>query len=370
MVKEEATLQLVKAWFGLEKASWLSVCGLVLTATGSTGCAPVAHPSVTIERPVAAVPAAASAPQARPQLPPARPEEAQLADELRESVTALVAAGERNTEHEWNLAVATDLLSERLEAIGFEVTRQGFFYDGALAQNLSVQAVGRELANEIVLVVARYDSALGSPGADDNATGAAAALALAKRFYRSRPERTVRFVMLSDASGRASSAGQGAMLYARQMHEELGAQKIAAVVELNGLGVYSDTPGSQRSLPGMPQVRDVGDYVELTTYPEYAGVAGKLSDAMKAVCVVPVVTSLLLERAQLSPAAVHAPFVDYGYPALMLSDTHARRFAAFGTAADRVEALDFDRFARVTWALSQALLALSGPLAPEPIAAD
>jgi Zn-dependent M28 family amino/carboxypeptidase len=52
------------------------------------------------------------------------------------------------------------------------------------ARNLVGEIAGAVAKDQIVIVGAHYDSVKGTPGADDNASGIAALLALARHFAR------------------------------------------------------------------------------------------------------------------------------------------------------------------------------------------
>ncbi|NBU41436.1 MAG: M28 family peptidase [Planctomycetia bacterium] len=131
-------------------------------------------------------------------LPELTDAERALATALEADVTALsVEIGERHAGrfHYDNLRKAEALLAERLKAAGYEVERESFEARGRTVANLVVERRGTTRAEEIVIVGAHYDSAEETPGANDNGTGVAATLALARAFADRQPTRTLRFVV-------------------------------------------------------------------------------------------------------------------------------------------------------------------------------
>src|SRR5437762_11254909 len=67
----------------------------------------------------------------------------------------------------------------------------------------------------IVIIGAHYDSVFGSPGANDNGTGVAATLALARRFATSEPKHTLRFVAFVNEEPPYFLSGEmGSLVYA------------------------------------------------------------------------------------------------------------------------------------------------------------
>jgi hypothetical protein len=71
----------------------------------------------------------------------------------------------------------------------------GGAFAGAKVANLIVEIPGGDKKEEIVVIGAHCDSFLGCPGANDNGSGTAATLALARAFAKKKPARTLRFVL-------------------------------------------------------------------------------------------------------------------------------------------------------------------------------
>jgi hypothetical protein len=86
-------------------------------------------------------------------------------------------------------------LCEELEAAGYEVRRQAYQVDSHTCYNLEVELPGTVRPEEIVVVGAHYDSVFGAPGANDNGSGTAGVLALARSFADRIGGRTLRFVL-------------------------------------------------------------------------------------------------------------------------------------------------------------------------------
>ena len=96
----------------------------------------------------------------------------------------------------------------------------------------------------IIIIGAHYDSVFGSPGANDNGTGVAAMLALARRFARAKPKQTLRFVAFVNEEPPYFLSGEmGSQVYARRCKER--GDKISAMISLETIGYFSDAPGSQ-----------------------------------------------------------------------------------------------------------------------------
>ena len=118
-----------------------------------------------------------------------------LAEELRRDIRLLaVDIGERNVSHRpKQLAQAADCIEAEFAAAGYAARRQEYDVEGVSCCNLEVEIIGTSRPAEIVVIGGHYDTVPGTSGANDNTTGVAATLALARRFAGQRTERTLRF---------------------------------------------------------------------------------------------------------------------------------------------------------------------------------
>ncbi|MHC4624079.1 MAG: M28 family peptidase, partial [Planctomycetota bacterium] len=131
-------------------------------------------------------------------LPPLTDEHLSLRDELIRDVQKLATEiGERNVWTYPRLAAAADFIEAELTKAGYKPRRQNFKAVGRTCCNIEVEITGSTQPDEIIIIGAHYDTVPESPGANDNASGVAAALALARRFANQTPARTLRFVFFA-----------------------------------------------------------------------------------------------------------------------------------------------------------------------------
>jgi hypothetical protein len=158
----------------------------------------LAIPAVLLTIGAAAVPPMVTMPgeSYRGTLPPADAPLRAMADALRAPVVELAThIGERNVSRRAReLAAAAEYVAARFKDAGHSVQSQTFQVDKVECRNLEVEIKGRTRQTEIVVVAAHYDSAVGTPAADDNASGVSALLWLARQFGQRRGERTLRLV--------------------------------------------------------------------------------------------------------------------------------------------------------------------------------
>ncbi|MDF1562187.1 MAG: M28 family peptidase [Deltaproteobacteria bacterium] len=156
--------------------------------------------------------------------------------------------GERNLgDHPEALAGARDWIRAELEAAGLEVTLEHVPPFDEDVGNLIVELPGER--SEVVLVGAHYDSVLGTPGADDNASGVAALLELARRFARrhaeDRPARTLRLVAwVNEEPPYFKEPTMGSLVNARNAAGR--GDPLLAALSLESIGYFDPGKGSQR----------------------------------------------------------------------------------------------------------------------------
>jgi len=270
-------------------------------------------------------------------LPPLTDEEKKLADELRAGVQNL--GSERNLTKN-NLAPTVDFLEGSLKSAGFEPRKQ--IYDKGT--NLDVEIAG---SKEIVVVGAHYDSAMGAAGADDNGSGCAAVLALARRFHGAALKRTLRLALFANEEAPYfGSDAQGSLVYARACKER--GDDVVAMISLEMLGYYDSAPHSQHYPWGFGALYpDRGDFIG------FVGDVGSRSLVRDAIRIFRDTTQFPSEGAAL-PRFVpgvgwsdHWSFWQAGFPAIMITDTAMYRNPHYHLASDTPETLDYERFARV-----------------------
>ncbi|HEX9780703.1 MAG TPA: M28 family peptidase, partial [bacterium] len=294
--------------------------------------------------------------------PPLSGEERRLEAELRDTVELLAGAiGERHAfspEAKRALGDAADALEGRWAALGLAVRRDAIPGSPGTA-NLQVEVRGERCPEEVVVVGAHYDSVWGSPGANDNASGVAALLALAARLRDPAPERTLRFVAFANEEPPAfQTAAMGSLAYARAARAS-GA-RILAMLSLETLGYYSQTDGSQRyPSPFGLWYPSRGDFLAFVGNLRSRRLVRDAVRAFRAGASLPA-------EGIAAPGAVpgvswsdHWAFWSQGYPAIMVTDTALYRDPAYHTPEDRPERLDYASLARAVAGLEAVVRALA-----------
>ncbi len=282
-------------------------------------------------------------------LPALTPRQAALRDALRRDVEVIAGRiGERNLVYRYeNLIAAMRFIEDAAAEAGYEVKRQTYEAAGKQCVNLAVEVPGASRADEIVVIGGHYDSVPGCPAANDNATGVAATLALARAFANRSPQRTLRFVwFVNEEPPYFQSAQMGSWVYAKACRDR--DENVVAMISLETIGYYSDAPNSQHY-----------PFPFGLLYPSTADFIAFVGNTASRALVRETVASFRRHaRFPSEGAAVpgwitgvggsdHWAFGQEGYPALMVTDTAPFRYAHYHASSDTPDKLDYERFARV-----------------------
>lgn len=293
----------------------------------------------------------------RGELPAADEHLVALAGELKAAVVHLAAEiGERNVlDFPAALQESADWIKAEFRAAGYEVRRQTYPVSGVECSNLEVEIAGAAQREEIVIVAAHYDSVPGTPGANDNASGVAALLALARRFADEKPDRTLRFVALvNEEPPNFQTEAMGAWVYARSCRER--DERIVAMLSLETIGYYSDAPASQHYPPPFGLL-----YPSVGNFIAFVGNTGSADLVREVVRVFRENEPFPSEGGALPEFIPGIGFSDQwgfwqqGYPGLMATDTAMFRYPHYHEPSDTPDKIDFDRMARVVRGLERVI---------------
>jgi hypothetical protein len=282
-----------------------------------------------------------------------------LAERLRTHVQVLAGEiGERNRDNRGQLDRAADYIERELSGMGYLVAPE--IFGDAQYRNLVVDLYGRELRDSVLVVGAHYDTAWFTAGADDNASGVAGLLEIA-RALKDRPlRRSVRLIAFTNEEepffGRDT---MGSMVAAKRSYDRR--ENVVGMLSLEMIGYYSDEPDSQRyPAPVRRFYPTVGDFIGFVgnlpsrallheAIGEFRKVAQFPSEGLAA----PEWLVLDIRRSD-----NHA-YWRYGFPAIMVTDTSNFRNRNYHNMGDRPDTLDYERMARAVTGLTEMIAALA-----------
>ena len=222
-----------------------------------------------------------------------------------------------------------------------------------------MQIRGSARPDEIVLVGAHYDSSDGSPGADDNASGVAVLLALARNLSSTRPRRTLRFVgFANEEPPWFWQPEMGSLVDAKEarLHNE----NIIAMLSLESVGYFTDAPRSQTYPAALGLLYpSTGNFVAFVGNLASRSLVHRALRSFRGANELPSVGAAL-------PSAIPGvgwsdqwSFWQQGYPAIEITDTAPHRNPSYHTAADTPERLDYGRMARFATGMRNVILDLT-----------
>jgi aminopeptidase YwaD len=208
-----------------------------------------------------------------------------------------------------------------------------------------------------ILVGAHYDTVPGTVGADDNATGVAVLLEMAKAFSEKPAKHPIRLVAFDLEEVFTQSNTFGNVQYAKFIRNE----PLRLMIALEMLGYCSNEPHSQRYPAGLERFYpSQGNFIALIGNTPTILDMMHLSRSVRQTGV----------GAEWLPAGMkgqgipdtrrgdHAAFWDRGYRAIMVTDTANLRNPHYHKPSDRIETLNFDFLTQVCAGLIHGIRSL------------
>ena len=203
-----------------------------------------------------------------------------------------------------------------------------------------------------IVIGAHYDTVPGSPGADDNATGVAVLLELARDIASGPLKYPVQLVAFDMEEYGYLGSSHHAAKYKQQQ------ESIRLMISLEMLGYCNHNPNSQSYPAGLKYFYpNSGNFIALIgtlrTVPDLINLSGKIRKSGQRCEWLPVPNrGLIVPDTRRSD---HVPFWDNGYPAIMVTDTANMRNPHYHRESDRIETLDLDFLAGVCQGLVEAI---------------
>ena len=267
--------------------------------------------------------------------------------------------GERNLQHPEALHAAEDYISQTWQQQGYSVERQAYLERNIQCANLEVTREGDARAEQIILIGAHYDTVYGSPGANDNGSGLAVLLELARLFQTETTNMSIRFVaFVNEEPPFFFSGRQGSNIYAKAIRQR--GDDIRLMLALETMGYYSSEPHSQDYPPLFRYFYpSTANFISFVTNFGSRRMMLKLAKAFREVSDFPmehVATFSFIPGVGWSD---HLSFWRQNYKALMVTDTAFYRYPYYHSSDDTPEKLDYPRLAQVCEGLFNALRLLA-----------
>ncbi len=276
---------------------------------------------------------------------------------LRSVVTTLCREiGVRSYRDLDRLERTVKFVSSEFASAGLLVSTQSFTYDGKTYRNVIGEIKGTTSSGKVLVIGAHYDTVRTTPGADDNASGIAGLLGIARLLKERQPGLTVRLVAFAlEEPPVYRSRNMGSYHYAGSLKR--GGAEVDGMICLEMIGYFSDREGSQHyPFPFMKlKFPTVGNFISLVGNSRSKPFTEGLAAGFRRATDLPLITLN-------APAIVvgidfsdHWSFNKHDIPALMVTDTAFYRNLNYHSPSDLPETLDYARMAKVVEGLAAAV---------------
>jgi Predicted aminopeptidases len=267
--------------------------------------------------------------------------------------------------HGWynydELSVIAGFIEEKFKEYGYLIDIDEFSYQGKIYKNIIATLKGIDSSKEWLLIGAHYDSAMGSPGADDNASGVGVMLEVARIIRELTLAEKIKFVAFTLEEPQAFDLKFiiGSSHFVKKF-KKFGYKYKAIILE--SVGYFSDKKGSQK-LPAFVKGPEVGDFLGVVGNRKSKELLELFEESKKYIPELKLITykaplnGLIAIETRFSD---HAPFWDAGYEAVMLTDTAMFRNPYYHTSQDSPDKINFSFMADVTRVLLTAVLIKKG----------
>lgn len=262
--------------------------------------------------------------------------------------------------HYEDLLKRADFIERQFASYGFRVDRDELWFRGRLHWNIIATLAGSSEETETILIGAHYDAVIGSPGADDNASGIAVMLEIAQSIG---PRKGLVFVAFTLEEPQAETVDF--LIGSKHFVKKIKAtgQRYSAVFVLESVGYSRSEPGTQL-LPPFVKAPSTGDFIGVvgnkkatSLLSQFEGAAARCVPELKVATYAAPMRGYLAIETRFSD---HSPFWDAGYPAVMITDTAMFRNPNYHTSSDTSDTLSPRFMVQVTRALTCTVEELLG----------
>ncbi len=275
---------------------------------------------------------------------------------LRQVVTVLSRdIGVRSYRDTDRLRQAAEYISAQFGSFGYQVSRQSFPYRGNDYDNIIAERTGTS-TDRVLVVGAHYDTVRTTPGADDNASGVAGLLGVARLLSGMKSPMTVRFVAFALEEPPVSrSRNMGSYRYAQSLKEKK--ERIEGMICLEMIGYFSDRKVSQHYPLPLARLKypSEGNFIAMVGSIRSRLFTRRTAVNFRKAVDLPVITLNAPPIVIGIDFSDHWSFGKFGYKALMVTDTAFYRNPHYHAPSDLPETLDYERMAKVVKGLAAAI---------------
>lgn len=270
-----------------------------------------------------------------------------------------VDIGPRNHDHFESLRSASEYIQREFKSLGYEIELQRYSVLGKEVENIIV-SIGPKNAERII-VGAHYDTFGNQAGADDNASGVAGLLVLAKLLKKHNQELKKRIDLVAftlEEPPFFRSERMGSYVHAKSLNDKN--IKIRGMISLEMIGYFAKAKDSQEYPLGILSLfyPDKGNFIAVISDLSSWGLKSELRDYMSK-------SNIDVQTLGAPAGLVGVDFSDhlnywmFDYDAVMITDTAFYRNQNYHQLTDTIETLDFTNMAKVVKSVYYGVLNLA-----------
>lgn len=256
----------------------------------------------------------------------------------------------RNFRNTGNLNATADYIQAHFEQAGGRVEIQEFSVSGRSYKN--VRAFFGDVSDSRMIIGAHYDSHDDTPGADDNASGVAGLVELAYLFQKHTLRRGIELVAYSlEEPPFFDSKYMGSYVHAKSIADE--SITVEAMIALEMIGYFDEAFGSQNYPTRLFDIiyPNTGNFIAVVGRMDQRNIISKVKAGMKGTSDLDVHSIAAPESVPGIDFSDHRNYWQFGYNAVMVTDTAFYRNHAYHTTEDTWDRLNYDKMANVVRAV-------------------
>ncbi len=280
-----------------------------------------------------------------------------LSERLKKHVQKLSGdIGDRSVFEYGKLEAAAKYIEKQFNQAGYKTQSQSFEVYGKKVRNIIAEKKGSDKNADVIVVGAHYDTCF-NIGADDNASGIAGIIELAREFSKKSPKNTFRFVaFVNEEPPFLKTDNMGSWVYAKELKKS--GTPVSGAIILEMIGYFTDKPFSQRYPPLLGVFYpNRGNYIAAVGNWRSRKFLSKAVAGFKKGTAFPV-ESLTIGSVPGADLSDHWSFWREGYRAIMFTDTAFYRNPHYHKDSDVWETLDYGRMSYVLKGVASSLSAL------------
>jgi len=284
-----------------------------------------------------------------------------LVNSIQKHINKLaVEIGPRPVTNEQSIKKTEKYITNCFENIGLEVKQQRYKYDNYDIANVIAGSQKNILSSKYYVIGAHYDSVPETYGADDNASGIAVLLELARYTMQEKISLPVRFVAFTaEEPPTFSTRHQGSKVFVKSIKEKK--DEIIGAIILEMVGYTSNEQAYPMILKWMGYPSK-GNFIGIVGNRKSKKFGQSIFQSFKKNAHLPVETLFVPFNGWILPdtrLSDHSPFWDAGLPAVMITDTAFFRNSNYHTPQDTFDTLDYLFMAELVKSLLVTLKELS-----------